>query len=240
MRSLITMRIADARPDSFETRSRNGYTQVSYRLAIACKRVSSMGRLRYSGANLKPNKTNRRVPQFLRTMYSVVAATALTVPVVAAGLKVVNHDFESDNLQGWRVSQHAGPKAYHFSAEAEPGGAKNKAARVVQYEAQFFGALTQTIKIPDTPAKYRVSARMRSIDATDRGWVLSATAHSESGRYMNSVEAPPLRGTTPWQHVSLDLAVDAGATSLSISAALGASGKAEGWLDDVQIEVIEP
>lgn len=169
----------------------------------------------------------------------IVGASLVTIASTEAH-QVDKSDFETGSLDRWRPSQHAGPKAYDFSVEEEPGEKKNKAARVVQHKAQFFGALTQTIKIPATPAKYRVSARMRSIDATDRGWVLSATAHSESGRYMNSVEAPPLRGTTPWQHVSLDLAVDAGATSLSISAALGASGKAEGWLDDVQIEVIEP
>lgn len=154
-----------------------------------------------------------------------------------AKIDVVNAGFEEpgapNRIPGWTLSQHAGVAAYEMTEDATTPFAGHSSFRLRRTRPQVFGLLFQEVPIdPHAGKMLELSAMARTADVGPLGWVVYIDV--PGGRET----ATPLTGTTDWRSVSVRVKVPADTHRVSIGAMLLDSGT--GWLDDVQLRVVEP
>lgn len=156
---------------------------------------------------------------------------------VIASIPVANAGFEEpgspDRIPGWTLSQHAGVAAYEMTQDATSPFAGRASFRMRRTQTQVYGLIFQEVPVDPYAGKtLELSAMARTADVGPMGWVLYVDV--PGGRET----ATPLTGTTDWRAVQVRVKVPAEAHKVSIGAMLLDGGT--GWLDDVQLKVVEP
>jgi hypothetical protein len=185
-----------------------------------------------------------------RTQKPALAAPAAIAPTAAAtparGPALVNPGFESTvpgrrgDPEGWFTFQHAGDKSYHFALDtSEPhGGARS--LRIENVGPEPYGAIAQALDAKAYGGKVaRLSAWMRTRDVSETGAVLTlVTLQSGALLAQNFMAEAPVKGTTDWKRYAITLPVTKGAERIEVGAML--QGKGILWLDDVEIDFVDP
>jgi hypothetical protein len=155
----------------------------------------------------------------------------------AADIPVANAGFEEpgthDRIPGWTLSQHAGPQAYEMTQDATAPFAGRASFRMQRTRDQIYGLLHQEIAIDRLDGKtLELSAMARTSDVGTLGWVIYIDV--PGGRETSDA----LAGTTDWRELHVRAKVPTGTRKISIGALLLDRGT--GWLDEVQLRVVEP
>ena len=166
----------------------------------------------------------------------------------AGGVVLVNADFESarpglyGNPEGWQSIQHAGDLSYTFKLDRAVRHSGAASLRIDNVGPEPFGVTYQRVDArPYRGQRLRWSAWLRTEDArgsvTGGGAVLLIQA-MQSGAPLawNHMTDAPVRGTTPWQQLSIELDVPAAAEEIEVGAMLHGPGRL--WLDDVVLEAL--
>ena len=166
----------------------------------------------------------------------------------AGGITLVNADFESSrpgiygNPEGWQSIQHAGDLSYTFKLDRDVRHSGAASLRIDNVGPEPFGATYQRIDArPYRGQRLRWSGWLRTEDArgsaTGGGAVLLIQA-MQSGAPLawNHMADAPVRGTTPWQRLSIELEVPQAAEEIEVGAMLHGPGRL--WLDDVVLEAL--
>lgn len=183
------------------------------------------------------------------TTGSAAMASTAPAPSAAAGARrvvLVNPGFESPapsgrtDPAGWFSFQHAGTKSFDFTLDAvDPHGGAHS-LRIDNVGPEPYGAIAQAVDVGANRGKVaRFSAWMRTRDVAGTGAVLRMAALS-GGAIVgeNFMKGREVTGTTGWTRYTLTLAMPADAGRLEIGAML--QGKGTLWLDDVELEFVEP
>jgi hypothetical protein len=132
----------------------------------------------------------------------------------------------------WRMSQHAGVKAYRFERDAEHKTHGARSLKVTRHSPQVFGSVRQSVQgLPI--GEYRFSADVKIAEGDGRGWSLIATRRRADGDF-DVVESNASAGTTDWKRAVVEFRIAEGVTTLSVGATLRGGGTA--WLDNALLE----
>ena len=179
-----------------------------------------------------------------------LAAGAVEAPAAAAAaIPLVNPGFESKrpgdggHPEGWSAIQHAGSESYDFALDSGQKRGGTQSVRIKRIGPEPYGTIMQVIDVSRYAGKtVRLSAWIRTdgIPEAGRGGaglVLTAMRGSSILAY-EFMKKARLRGTGDWKRVSIDLALPARATRLEAGATLEGDGTA--WVDDFELETVEP
>lgn len=155
----------------------------------------------------------------------------------AVDIPVANGGFEEpgtpDRIPGWTLSQHAGQQAYEMTQDTTAPFAGHASFRMSRVRNQVYGLLYQKIPIDRFAGKtIELSAMARTADVGPRGWVIYIDmpgARETSGA---------LTGTTDWRPMRVRAKLPPDARVISIGVLLLDAGT--GWVDDVQLRVVDP
>jgi hypothetical protein len=158
----------------------------------------------------------------------------------AAGkpIAIVNGDFEQPAngraIPGWQYLHHAGVDGYTVALDTDSPAQGKASAKMTRTQPQVYGTLAQLVSVKGYDGKtVRVTAKMKSDGAGEKGWVLFMSARGLPG----NVYSAPMTGTTPWKEVSVEAKMPVGVTQLNLGATLLDAGT--GWFDDVKVSVID-
>lgn len=180
------------------------------------------------------------------------AAPALAAPSVAPaatpsrGVTLVNPGFESvkpaprGDPEGWFSFQHAGNLSYRFVVDtAQPHGG-TRSLRIDNVGPEPYGAIAQIVEgAPHVGKVARLSGWLRTRDASDDGAGLTLLV-LQSGYTLayNYMSDAAVKGTTGWTRYTITLPVSKGADRIEVGARM--KGRGSLWLDDVELEFINP
>ncbi len=164
----------------------------------------------------------------------LTTSTQLSAPAeVWRNVEFKDGGFESEpGASPWRFSQHAGVKAYRFTRSRDEKTEGQQSLRVERTAEQVFGSVVQSIEKLE-PGDYRLSADLKSLDVTAKGWSVKVTSFDANGAF-EVADSTALVGTQPWQRVSVLFTVSPTVTSVMIGASLRGGGTA--WIDNVLLE----
>ncbi|MCC6867479.1 MAG: hypothetical protein IT522_01525 [Burkholderiales bacterium] len=177
------------------------------------------------------------------------AAAATATPNAAAAVRrwtLVNPGFESPvpsgrtDPAGWFSFQHAGVKSFEFTLDAADPHGGAQSLRIDNTGPEPYGAIAQAVDVgPHRGKVARFSGWMRTRDVAGTGAVLRMAALS-GGAIVgeNFMKGREVTGTTGWTRYTLALPMPDDAGRLEIGAML--QGKGTLWLDDVELEFVEP
>jgi hypothetical protein len=163
----------------------------------------------------------------------------LAVPVTATGepRALANGDFERDDaeLRPWVM---AGGAQSHYEAARDlavaHAGKASARLRPIVAAPLGYGVLIQAIAADDYRGqRIRVTAAVKTVDATGDLWVRVQGASSPSDGPGLSWASHPLTGTADWRTYELVVDVPPGGDSIQIGAGLRGHGTL--WLDDVRL-----
>lgn len=154
-----------------------------------------------------------------------------------ADIPVANAGFEEagspDRIPGWTLSQHAGAQAYEMTQDATAPFAGSASFRMRRTRNQVYGLLSQEIAVDSFAGKtIELTAMARTADVGPLGWVIYIDM--PGGRETSDA----LTGTSDWRAMHVRAKVPPDAHKISIGVLLLDAGT--GWLDDVQLHVVEP
>jgi hypothetical protein len=193
---------------------------------------------------------------------AVAAAVALAAPAEAADpskqhkplvraapyVTLVNDDFESPrrglhgNPEGWSSIQHAGDLSYTFKLDRDVRHGGAASLRIDNVGPEPFGSTYQQVDATRLRGqRLRWSGWLRTEgvrgSATGGGAVLLMQAMQAGAPLAwNHMTDAPIRGTTDWQRVSIELDVPAAAETVEVGVMLHGPGRL--WLDDVELEAV--
>ena len=175
---------------------------------------------------------------------------AATEPVAppASGTRVVliNAGFESTapgprgDPEGWFSFQHAGPLSYRYTADTDQKKTGERSLRIDNIGPEIYGAVAQIVDARPWKGKVaRLSGWVKTNDANDNGAVLTLLA-TQSGATMaqNFMPDAPIKGTTDWKRYTITLLLPPATDRVEVGMML--RGKGSVWLDDVELEIVEP
>jgi hypothetical protein len=174
-----------------------------------------------------------------------VAAPA-AAPAALQRASVANAGFEATTQgprgdpQGWFSFQHAGPQSYKFTVDAAERKSGERSLRIDNTGPEIYGAIAQGIDARPWRGKVaRLSAWVKTRDADDGGAVLTLLA-LQSGATLgqNFMPDAPIKGTTGWKRYTITLALPRNTDKVEVGMMLHGRGAA--WLDDVELEIVEP
>lgn len=176
------------------------------------------------------------------------AAAPEPVPPPAAGTRValVNAGFESTvpgprgDPEGWFSFQHAGPLSYKYTADTAQKKSGERSLRIDNIGPEIYGAVAQVVDARAWNGKTaRMSAWVKTVDAIDNGAVLTLLA-TQRGATMaqNFMLETPIKGTIDWKRYTITLPVPPAVDRIEVGLML--RGKGTVWLDDVELELIDP
>ena len=138
---------------------------------------------------------------------------------------------------GWSLAQHAGDFAYRMEPDSSNFVEGKRSFKISRYAEQAYGIVQQPILLNDTkkPTGAIFSAQLRSLDATEEGWLLTANV-SFPNRPHEQVRSKALTGTRPWTKVDLFIPLAPDAIDIKVGAMLLGGGT--GWIDDASVILI--
>ncbi len=170
------------------------------------------------------------------------------VPPPATGTRItlVNAGFESTvpgargDPEGWFSFQHAGPLSYKYTSDTSQKKSGERALRIDNIGPEIYGAVAQGVDARPHKGKVaKLSGWVKTIDANDNGVVLTLLAtQGGSTVTQNFMLDAPIKGTTEWKRYTITLPVPAAADRVEVGMML--RGKGTVWLDDVELEIVEP
>jgi hypothetical protein len=191
-------------------------------------------------------------PLLLALAVAGCATPAPTVPPTAANaapartVALVNPGFESTapgrrgDPEGWFTFQHAGDKSYLFTLDTTQPRSGARSLRIDNTGPEPYGSVAQAIEAAPHAGKVaRYSAWLRTRDVSETGAVLTLVA-MQSGVPMaqNFMADKPVRGTTGWTRYTIVLPIEKGAERIEVGAMM--QGKGSLWLDDAELEFVDP
>lgn len=173
-------------------------------------------------------------------------AAAAAAPAASQRANLANAGFESTqpgprgDPQGWFSFQHAGPASYRFSVDAAERHGGERSLRIDNTGPEIYGAIAQGVDARPWRGKVaRVSGWVKTRDADDGGAVLTLLAlQSGATLAQNFMPDAPIKGTTDWKRYTITLAIPPATDKVEVGAMLRGRGSA--WLDDVELEIVEP
>lgn len=178
---------------------------------------------------------------------SPVATTAPAVtPAGPQRANLVNAGFESTqpgprgDPQGWFSFQHAGPVSYKFVVDATERHSGERSLRIDNSGPEIYGAIAQGVDARPWRGKVaRLSGWVKTRDADDGGAVLTLLALQTGATLaQNFMPDAPIKGTTGWKRYTITLKLPAGTDKVEVGMML--RGRGAVWLDDVELEIVEP
>lgn len=168
------------------------------------------------------------------------------VPAGPLRVSVANAGFESPERgprgdpQGWFSFQHAGPLSYKFSVDATERHGGERSLRIDNTGPEIYGAIAQGLDARPWRGKVaRLSAWVKTRDADDGGAVLTLLALQTGATLaQNFMPDAPIKATTGWKRYTITLTLPANTDKVEVGAMLRGRGAA--WLDDVELEIVEP
>ncbi len=174
----------------------------------------------------------------------LAASLIVTAPAFAGNLEIKNPGFEqsADEAEGWRVSQHAGEKAYAVAIDDKVFAEGKRSFRMRRTEEQVFGLVRQDIKVPGIAGKtLRFSAMLKTEKVGREGWglVVNFLSHSGGtilgGSILGQVRSKPLTGDSDWTPVEIVAPIPEKTEKLSLGIMLLDEGT--GWVDEIQVSI---
>lgn len=177
---------------------------------------------------------------------ATTAAAPATTPAGSQRVSLANAGFESTqpgprgDPQGWFSFQHAGPVSYKFSVDATERHSGERSLRVDNSGPEIYGAIAQGLDARPWRGKVaRLSGWVKTRDADDGGAVLTLLA-LQTGAMLaqNFMPDAPIKGTTGWKRYTITLTLPPGTDKVEVGLML--HGRGAVWLDDVELEIVEP
>lgn len=180
----------------------------------------------------------------------VAPAAATTRPVAAPSgpqrASLANAGFESTqpgprgDPQGWFSFQHAGPASYKFTVDASERRSGERSLRIDNTGPEIYGAIAQGLDARPWRGKVaRLSGWVKTRDADDGGAGLTLLALQTGATLaQNFMPDAPIKGTTDWKRYTITLTLPANTDKVEVGAML--RGRGAMWLDDVELEIVEP
>lgn len=170
------------------------------------------------------------------------------VPPPSSGTRValINAGFESTtpgprgDPEGWFSFQHAGPLSYTYKSDTSQKKSGERSLRIDNTGPEIYGAVAQAVDARPWKGKVaRLSGWVKTSDANDNGAVLTLLA-TQSGATMaqNFMLDAPIKGTTDWKRYTITLLLPPATDRVEVGMML--RGKGAVWLDDVELEIVEP
>jgi hypothetical protein len=183
----------------------------------------------------------------MRALAVAMVALAWPLHVPAATVALVNPGFESTkagndgNPEGWGAFQHAA-ESFEFAVDDGRKKSGKHSMRIRKVGPEPWGAITQAIPgAPYAGKTVRLSAWMRT-DAVPEGGrngaMLLLHARRGSTVLAEIKKKTRVRGTTDWTRHVIELALPPATHELEFGAMLEGGGTL--WLDDFELEVVEP
>ncbi len=153
-------------------------------------------------------------------------------------VKLKNPGFEepakNDTIPGWLLVQHAGAPAYKVALDPDSPYAGKDSMRITRTQPQVYGSLIQRVDARNLVGKtVELTAMLRCKDVGPKGLkLLLSGGRPDTNRY-----SPALAGTKDWQRQTIRLKVPRTVQTLTLGVTLLDSGT--GWLDDVQLRVVD-
>jgi hypothetical protein len=167
----------------------------------------------------------------------------------AAQVTLTNPGFESKNPgeggnpEGWVAIQHAGAESYDFALDSGQKHSGTQSMRIKKIGPEIYGTIMQVLDGARYAGKtVRLSAWIRTEAIPDgrnpgAGLVLAAL---RGGAFLahDFMSRSRVRGTTDWQRYTVELKLPPATTRLELGAMLEGAGTL--WVDDFELEVVEP
>jgi hypothetical protein len=175
-----------------------------------------------------------------------VTTKPTAAPAVAQPASLANAGFESTrpgprgDPEGWFSFQHAGPVSYKFTVDATERHGGERSLRIDNTGPEIYGAIAQGIDARPWRGKVaRLSGWVKTRDADDSGAVLTLLALQTGATLaQNFMPDAPIKGTTGWKRYTITLTLPPGTDKVEVGMML--RGRGAVWLDDVELEIIEP
>jgi len=188
-------------------------------------------------------------------------AAFLACDALAAKVAVVNPGFESTkpgvngNPEGWATFQHAGPVSFDFSLDSGVKKSGTQSLRIKRIGPEVYGSATQVVPVGDMAGKtVRLSGWIRTEAERSADGKVAEPPKGREGRGPGAgllliavrgssileselMKKRQIRGTTPWTHYSIELAIPARATGVEIGVMHQGTGTV--WIDDLELEVVK-
>ena len=168
----------------------------------------------------------------------------------ATKLPLVNPGFESTKPgrdgapEGWMASQHTGEVSYDFALDSGVKKTGTQSLRITNIGPEPFGIVSQTLPATALGGRtVRLSAWVKAEKIPEGGRRNGATMLIIAKRGSQVVASEAMRkreiqGTSDWTKRSIELAVPARSTELEVGISLQGGGKV--WVDDYELEVLDP
>lgn len=159
-----------------------------------------------------------------------------------AGNLIRNGGFEQRNARSgaehWKISQHAGVRAYDFEVVEDPAHGDKHSMLVRRTREQVWGQVAQWIPVtPELVGKdLELVIWVRGEGVGKKGYLLRLGAFSGSNLLIES-KSEPITGDSDWTRRSLRLTVPEYTTQINVSTALEDAGTI--WIDDASLKVVE-
>jgi hypothetical protein len=170
---------------------------------------------------------------------SAAPSTLLRVSLANAGFEASARGPRGDP-QGWFSFQHAGPPSYQFTVDAAERNSGERSLRIDNTGPEIYGAIAQGIDArPWRGRVAQLSASVKTRDADDGGAVLTLLAlQSGAPLAQNFMPDAPIKGTNGWKRYTIKLVLPQNTDKVEVGLMLRGRGTA--WLDDVELEIVEP
>ena len=179
----------------------------------------------------------------------LLAVLLAPLAAIAAPVALVNPGFESKkpgeggNPEGWVAIQHAGEESYDFALDSGQKRSGTQSMRIKKIGPEPYGTITQVLDgRPYAGKKVKLSGWIRSDAIAEgrgagAGLVLMALRGSSFLAH-EFMKQQRVRGTTDWTLYTIELKVPPATTRLELGAMLEGAGTV--WVDDFQLEVVDP
>jgi len=167
------------------------------------------------------------------------ASGATSVALVNAGFETIRRG-TSDVPAGWFLFQHAGPRSYTYVVDGAQQKSGERSMRLDNIGPEFYGAIAQKLDARLWKGKVaRFSGWVKTADVNPNGAVLTLLASKGSETIAHNFMLDALiTGTTDWKRYTISLLLPQDTNSIEVGVML--HGKGSVWLDDVELEIIEP
>lgn len=141
---------------------------------------------------------------------------------------------------GWFSFQHAGDLSYRYIVDTTEPRSGQRSLRIDNIGPEPYGAVAQSVRAGAYVGKVaKLTVWMRTKDANDNGAVPTLLVLASGATLaQNFMLDQPVKGTTPWTKYTLTLPVAKNADVVEVGAMM--RGKGSLWLDDVELEFVDP
>jgi hypothetical protein len=161
----------------------------------------------------------------------------IDVPLRNPGFELPAVDAQG-RLVGWYFVQHAGPKSYLFDLDDAIATEGRRSVRITNIGREPYGLVAQRLEITaHRGRRLRFSGMLRTRDIEGKGAGLSIRIEQGGTLLSHDFMLDRLvRGTRDWEHVSIEMPIDATATHLEIGIMLQGSGTV--WFDEPRLAIL--